>query len=130
MKLIFPIKLAAATALMFGFASVVAGAVQVSILTPAQRATIHDNSGKLVVKVSVDPPINPQDGRSVRLLLDGRRAAPDSSSPSFDLNGIDRGGHLLQARLVGRKGQTIGVSETIQFTMWHASINNPAQRHK
>ncbi|MEO8165378.1 MAG: hypothetical protein ABI619_08275, partial [Betaproteobacteria bacterium] len=64
------------------------------------------------------------------ILLDGKPVTPDSSSLSFVLQDIDRGEHFLQALLVDRTGQTLSVSDTVYFTMWQASIKNPAKQNK
>jgi hypothetical protein len=116
--------------LLCGFACGPAGAAPVAILAPAQQDTIHDNSGTLAVEVKVEPPIEPRDGRSIRILLDGKRAAPDSSGMSFTLQGLERGEHWLQALLIDRKGQTLSVSDTVHFTMWQASTNSTARQKK
>jgi hypothetical protein len=114
--------------LLFGFVCVPAGAAQVTILAPAQQDTIHDNSGNMTVEVRVEPPIDPQDGTSIRILLDGKRAGPDAPGTSFALQGVERGQHWLQALLIDRRGQTLSVSDTIHFTMWQASINAPPRQ--
>jgi hypothetical protein len=116
--------------LLFGFACAPAGAAQVAILAPAQQDSIHSNSGTLAVDVAVEPPIEPRDGRSIRILLDGKRAAPDSSGMSVALQGVERGEHWLQALLIDRQGQTLSVSATVYFTMWQASVNSPARQKK
>ena len=116
--------------LLFGFACAPAGAAQVAILAPVQQDTIHDNSGNLAVEVKVEPPIEAPDGTSIRILLDGKLAAPDSVGMRFTLQGVERGEHWLQALLIDRQGQTLSVSDTVYFTMWQASINSPARKGK
>lgn len=125
-----PKHVMAVMTLLFGFACGAAGAAQVAILAPVEQDTIHDNSGTLAVEVRVEPPIEPRDGTSIRILLDGRRAAPDSPGMSFTLQGVERGEHWLQALLIDRQGQTLSVSDTVHFTMWQASINSPARPKK
>lgn len=125
-----PKQVVAALILLSGFAGVPAGAAQIAILAPAQQATIHNNSGTLAVEVKVEPPIEPRDGTSIRILLDGKQAAPDSPALNFALQGVERGEHWLQALLINRQGQTLSVSDTVQFTMWQASKKNPARKNK
>jgi hypothetical protein len=125
-----PKQVTALMTLLLGFACAPAGAAQVAILAPAQQATIHDNSGTLAVNVKVEPPLDSQDGTSIRILLDGKPAAPDSSGMSFTLQGVGRGEHWLQALLIDRQGQTLSVSDTVHFTMWQASVNSPARKRK
>ena len=125
-----PKQVAAALILLSGFACVSASAAQVEILAPAQQDTIHDNSGSLAVEVKVEPPIEPRDGTSIRILLDGKQAAPDAPALSFTLQGVERGEHWLQALLIDRQGKTLSVSGTVQFTMWQASKKSPARKNK
>jgi len=124
------IQVTAVLILLSAITCAAAGAAQIEILAPAQDDTIHDNSGNLAVAVKVEPPIEPKDGTSIRILLDGKPAARDSSSVSIALTGVERGQHSLQALLVNRKGQTLSVSETVDFTMWQASVNSPARQRK
>ena len=46
------------------------------------------------------------------------------------LQGVERGEHRLQALLIDRQGQSLSVSDTVQFTMWQASKNSPARKKK
>ncbi len=114
--------------LLFGLMCVPASAAQVTIIAPADQDTIHDNSGNMSVEVGVEPPLDPDGGMSIRLLLDDKPAAPDSRGTSFALQGVERGEHRLQAVLIDRHGQKLSVSGTIQFTMWQASVNAPTRR--
>ena len=123
-------QLTAVMTLLFSFACVSAGAAQVAILAPVDQDTIHDNAGNLMVDVKVEPPLDPQDGTSIRILLDGKLAARESSGMSFTLTGVERGEHWLQALLIDRQGQTLSVSDTVHFTMWQASVNAPPRKPK
>ena len=123
-------QLTAVMTLLFSFACVSAGAAQVAILAPVDQDTIHDNAGNLMVDVKVEPPLDPQDGTSIRILLDGKLAARESSGMSFTLTGVERGEHWLQALLIDRQGQTLSVSDTVHFTMWQASVNAPPRKRK
>lgn len=116
--------------LLSGLVCASAGAAQIQILAPLQQDTIHDNSGSLAVEVKVEPPIEPKDGTSIRILLDGKPALPDSRGMNFTLQGVERGEHWLQALLINRKGQTLSVSDTVHFTMWQASVNSPARKQQ
>jgi hypothetical protein len=125
-----PKHVAAVAALLCSFACAAAGAAPIAILSPAQQDTIHDNSGNMAVEVKAEPPIDPREGTSIRLLLDGKPAAPDSRGMSFTLQGVERGQHRLQALLIDPQGQTTAVSDTVYFTMWQASVNAPPRKPK
>ena len=118
--------MAVAMALLSGMAC--AGAAQVEIIEPAQTSVVHNNAGDMTVVVTVEPPLDQQEGTAIRILLDGKPAAPDAARLIFALTGVDRGEHFLQALLVDQQGQTLSVSDTVYFTLWQASIRNPARR--
>lgn len=120
---------AAAVLLLLGCVGVAAGAVPVRIITPVQNDVVHNNEGIMRVDVELDPAIN-HSAEAVRILLDGKPAAPDSLTNSFILDGVERGEHWLQALLIDAQGQTLQVSDTIFFTMWQASVNNPALKRR
>lgn len=107
-----------------------AGAAQVTILAPGQHDTVHNNAGTMAVALKVDPPLDPDEGTAIRILLDGKPVTPDSTGLSYVLQGVDRGEHYLQALVVDRLGQTLSVSDTVFFTMWQASRLNPASKNK
>ena len=114
--------------LLLGFACTTAGAAQVTIVAPEQHGVVHDNEGNLAVDVKVDPPIDPDEGTSIRIVLDGKPATRASAATSFTLQGVERGEHWVQALLVDRTGKTLSVSDTVYFTMWQASVNAPPRK--
>jgi hypothetical protein len=114
--------------LLLGFACATAGAAQVTILAPEQHGVVHDNEGNLVVDVKVEPPIDPGEGTSIRIVLDGKAATRPSAGTSLTLQGVERGEHWVQALLVDRTGKTLSVSDTVYFTMWQASVNAPPRK--
>jgi hypothetical protein len=118
----------AAMILLLGFACATAGAAQVTILAPEQHGVVHDNEGNLVVDVKVEPPIDPGEGTSIRIVLDGKAATRPSAGTSLTLQGVERGEHWVQALLVDRTGKTLSVSDTVYFTMWQASVNAPPRK--
>jgi hypothetical protein len=119
----------AALMLLLGCVGVVAGAAPVRIITPLQNDVVHNNEGIMRVDVELDPALG-RAAEAVRILLDGKPAAPDSLANSFILEGVERGEHWLQALLIDARGQTLQVSDTISFTMWQASVNNPALKRR
>lgn len=121
-------QVVAPMAVLFGVACTSAGAAQVEIIAPAQKSVVHDNAGDMTVVVKVEPPLDRQKGAAVRILLDGKPAAPDAARLTFALNGVDRGQHFVQALLIDGQGQTLSVSDTVYFTLWQASISNPQRR--
>ena len=85
------------------------------------QETVHNNSGNVTVEVMalLDP------GHTVRLLIDGDRAAPDSHDLTFRLQGVERGEHTLQALVLDRRGDVVKRSKAVTFFMWQASKQFP-----
>jgi hypothetical protein len=119
----------AAVLLLLGCVGVAAGAMPIKIIAPLQNDVVHNNEGIMRVDVELDPAID-RAVRGVRILLDGKPAAPDALANSFTLEGVERGEHWLQALLIDAQGNTLQVSDTIFFTMWQASVNNPALKRR
>ena len=102
----------------------VANAADVEIFQPRSEETVHNNSGNVTVEIMalLDP------GYSIRLLIDGKRAAPDSRDLTFRLRGIQRGEHTLQALVLDERGYVLTRSQPVIFFMWQASSQFPSRR--
>ncbi len=98
-----------------------ASAADVEIFKPKNQETVHNNSGNVSVEIMalLDP------GHTVRLLIDGDRAAPDSRDLTFRLQGVERGEHTLQALVLDRRGHVVKRSQPVTFFMWQASKQFP-----
>ncbi len=92
----------------------------VRISSPKPDATVHDNSGNLVVTVAVSPPLHAGTGDHLALLLDGKAVA-SGSGQRFALNGIDRGSHTLRVQVKAANGRILAASPPLKFYMWRAS---------
>ncbi len=104
------------------------GAV-LTIVSPVGEETVHDNSGRLAVTLTVDDGGALDRGRAVlRVLLDGATFGPDQRGPSFTLQGIERGTHALQVQLVETDGRILAASAPVTFHMWQASALFPARK--
>ncbi len=96
-------------------------AADIEIFIPKNEQTVHNNSGNVTVEIMalLEP------GQSIRLLVDGQRAAPDSRDLTFNLEGIDRGEHTLQALILDERGYVVAKSQPVIFFMWQASSRFP-----
>jgi hypothetical protein len=102
-----------------------AQAAEISVVTPANNATIHSNQGRLTVKLRrVDAP----PGSRVRLVLDGAAQPKSYRGNLIELDGIDRGSHSVQAILLDANGSRVATSKSVSFYMWHASRLFPNRR--
>lgn len=104
-----------------------ANAAAVEIVSPRPDATVHDNAGNLSVTVDAGPG-GLQPGQRIRLLLDGKPAAPESGARVFMIGRVDRGEHRLQAELLDAHGDRVSLSREVVFHMWRASKNLPARK--
>jgi len=104
-----------------------AWAAGLAITSPTAKQTLHDNSGNVSVSVALEDGAVLPKGYRIRLLLDGQPAAADARATSFDLSGVERGSHRLQALIVDARGRVIARSEPVTFYMRQASRLFPSR---
>jgi hypothetical protein len=114
-----------AVALAAGAASPAAAQGNIAIVEPEAESTVHSNEGKVTVRVGVPRGIAP--GNQVVILLDGRAVARGAAT-SFELDGVERGTHTLQAQVVDGSGNTLVASPPVTFHMWQASRQFPSRK--
>lgn len=95
-----------------------ADAAQIDIVAPLAQETLHDNTGNVDVHIATAPEL--ARGQQIEVWLDGRLIARGPQT-AFRLDGVERGEHMLQARLVDRNGRTLAASEQVTFHLWQAS---------
>jgi hypothetical protein len=100
-----------------------ASAADIEIFKPRNEETVHNNDGNVTVEVMALL----DSGYSIRLLIDGERAAPDSRGLTFRLRNIERGEHTLQALIVDERGYVVTRSQPVIFFMWQASRRFPSR---
>jgi hypothetical protein len=115
-------------ALAFAAHPVTAQNTGVSIASPQNEETIHDNTGRVLVTVTIRNGDPFDAGGAIRVLLDGRPFGPDARTSSFALEGVERGEHLLQVQLTNAAGTVIATSEVVKFYMWQASKLFPSRK--
>ena len=100
-----------------------ANAADVEIFQPKNEETVHNNDGNVTVEIMalLEP------GYTIRLLIDGERAAADSRDLTFRLRGIERGEHTLQALMLDERGYVVTRSQPVIFFMWQASSRFPSR---
>jgi|GEM_PF-368426 len=82
------------------------------IISPANDEGIRANDGVMSVSVKSSPAL--QNEHSLVVLVDGKEYAT-SNSNSITLNGLERGTHSLQVRIVNSDGSVIKSSATTTF---------------
>jgi len=93
----------------------------ISISQPRSEETVHDNSGNVTVQIKA----RLGHDQRIRLLIDDSKAAPDSRNLTFNLKGIDRGEHTLQALVLNANDEVVSQSDKVVFYMWQASRQFP-----
>jgi hypothetical protein len=93
----------------------------VVINSPADNATIRDNTGSLYISGGVKPKFKL--GYTVQLYLDDKAYDKPQNYSVFSLQGIDRGEHKIKMDLIDDKGKVIASSKSVTFYMHRASVN-------
>ncbi len=93
------------------------GYTSLSIVTPANDATVRENTGNVEVMVVTVPEWDSQWGHSIKVLLDGQPLPDRYTSPTFQLKNTDRGMHTLQAVVLDAKQGELITSSTVTFHM-------------
>lgn len=110
-----------------GSAAAQSGNVTIAITSPKSQETIHDNTGKVPVKVAISNNGALAAGTVIRALLDGRPHGPPQDSTSFVLQNVDRGEHTLQVQLLDAAGNSVASSDSVTFYLWQASALFPGR---
>lgn len=98
---------------------------EIAVTMPANDQTVHSNTGEVDVAVRMAPPLAA--GETIVITLDEREMARGPQR-QVQLTGVERGTHVLQARIIDRDGKTVGQSDPVTFHMWQASRLFPARK--
>jgi hypothetical protein len=102
--------------------------VAVSISSPQNEETIHDNTGRVPVTVAITGGDPLAAGGSIRTILDGKAFGPAVRAASFALEGVERGEHALRVEVLDAAGTVIAASGSVKFYMWQASVLFPGRK--
>lgn len=87
----------------------------VTISQPADKDTVRNNDGSVVVAVNLDPEL--QQHHKVQIFLDGQPAGDPQTVTTFSFKDIFRGTHQLVAKVLNGAGTIVGESPPTTFTM-------------
>lgn len=93
-----------------------------SFSAPAPDEAIRANNGVVGVRLSLSPGLRP--GHEVRVSLDGQPMG-GSAPLSFELPGLSRGTHTIQAEVVDQTGNTVVTAGPVTFHVLRASVGGP-----
>lgn len=91
-------------------------ASSVSLLSPADEATVRQNQGILTLHLSTDLPLGKN--QSVRAVIDGKEQ-PSSKDTSLTLENVDRGAHTIKVQLL-EDGKVIAASHSVTVYLHRA----------
>jgi len=97
----------------------------VSIVSPANEATLHDNTGNISVSVQVTPPLRTDLGHKLELSLDGVPQGAAGMATQFSLSNVDRGTHNLQASVLDKDGHTLASGSSVFYLHRHSILTAP-----
>jgi hypothetical protein len=109
-----------------GAAAPGASGYDIEIVSPTDQEAVFNDSGDFSVRTSVVPDLAM--GDRLELLVDGTPVAPPSPILEYPLNGVTRGEHVLQARIIDSTGNVASTSQPSVVYVWQASLLFPGRR--
>lgn len=104
-----------------GDINAVKGYKTLTIVQPADQATIRNNQGYVLVNVDIDPAL--KTGDSLQIVFDGNPFGKPQTNQSFAFSNVDRGTHSIAAQVLDKNGHMILTSQAIQFFMQRPRVN-------
>ncbi len=108
-----------------GAAAPRAGSYDVDIVSPTDQQTVFSDSGDFTVHTTVVPDLAA--GDRLEFLVDGTPIGPPSPILELPLNGVTRGEHVLQARIIDSTGNVASISPATVVYVWQASLLFPSR---
>ncbi|MCC7410503.1 MAG: DUF4124 domain-containing protein [Gammaproteobacteria bacterium] len=90
--------------------------------TPANDATLRDNTGNVQVSVRLSPPLQTPFRHALQLYVDGQPYGDPGTTTSFMLVNVDRGRHTLRVAVVDGEGSEVKSSPPSVFQLHRASV--------
>ena len=96
---------------------------QVSITNPAHDSTVPPGQLSVNVQISTEPAL--QLGHGVQLFYDNQPYNEPVPATSFQISGMERGEHTLQAKIIDEVGNILLSSNTITFYVKRSFVKKP-----
>ncbi len=96
--------------------AIYAGYESLAITTPAHEESLRENTGKVLVAYQVSPALNEGIGHQYVIMLDNKEIYKGTNT-SILIENVDRGTHVVTAKIVARNGRTLVSSESVEFTL-------------
>ena len=91
------------------------GYQSIQIMQPEAEGTVRSNEGKVPVAVSLEPDLQP--GHRLLVYLDGKLVSDGFDGTVIELNGVERGTHVLRAVVKDGGGSELIDSAEVSFTL-------------
>lgn len=104
-----------------------AAAANIVIESPGSEETVHDNLGQVTVSVKVESADRASTPFAFQAMVDGKPFGGVQRSPTFKLEGMERGEHTLRVQLLDSSGNLLAESQAVKFYMWQASRLFPSR---
>jgi hypothetical protein len=95
----------------------------IGIVSPANDATIRDNSGNISVSVALTPPLMVERGHRLSFRLNGQAPGEPQTGTTFQFQNVDRGTHTLSVAVVDASGAVVGSSDGVVVHLHRATAN-------
>jgi hypothetical protein len=102
-----------------------AGYEGLAIVAPIQDETLRDNTGNVVVRVSIKPDLNKPAGHRLQYFLDGQKHGELSAADQAIFPNVDRGAHTAEVAIVDAMGKELKRSASVRFHLHRQSTNFP-----
>ncbi|MGI9227435.1 MAG: DUF4124 domain-containing protein [Gammaproteobacteria bacterium] len=96
----------------------------VTITSPANEESIRSNEGQVLISYASSPALKFRNGHQYVITLGGAEVYRGTNT-SVSLENVDRGTHVVMAKIVTANGRTLASSEPIEFTLHrHSRLQN------
>jgi hypothetical protein len=100
------------------------------MVTPKNDDTIWDNNGAVTLSLTLEPPLDIENGHSVWVYVDGNAVVRKSQALVQPLTGIDRGAHTIRAEVRDANRKTLKRTKNVTVHMKRASALSPNRRDR
>ena len=98
---------------------------QLTIAAPAPDETLRDNTGDVVVKVVLQPPLDKSAGHRLQYFLDGQAQGEPSASDKARYPNVPRGAHTVEVAVLDAAGEELQRTPSVRFYLHRQSTNFP-----
>jgi len=96
----------------------------IAVTQPLNEDTLRNNTGTVVVTVSLEPFL--QEGDRIQVILDEHPIGEPQPGTPITLHSVDRGTHTVAVQVKDPRGEVIGESQTVVFHLHRPRENMPS----